>query len=300
MSATLGGPFGERTLTRSKRRHPWRTGLLEQSDGDPVKASVTRGRARHLTRTWLSERPALYLPLARRRYPGPSPQVVGPDTELVIDGYTRSANTHVVYAFQLAQRNPVRLAHHLHAPAQLIEAARHSLPTLVLVREPDATALSQAVREPHVTVGDALLAHARFHERLLPYRGSFVVADFEEVTRDVRPAVRRLNERFATAFELPEALDELPLIGELIRLRPTHWPVLLGFESGLIRKDELLAALADPATRPPPPADPHLWVPSERRQQAKEALRAELEGPRLATVRRRARQAYEAFRGAAT
>ena len=71
-------------------------------------------RARHRLRTYLSERPALYLPLARRRYPGPSPEVIGPDTEFVIDGYTRCASTFAVYALQLSQQRPVRLAHHLH------------------------------------------------------------------------------------------------------------------------------------------------------------------------------------------
>jgi hypothetical protein len=264
-----------------------------------VTTSVALGRARHLTRTWLSGQPALYLPLARRRYPGPSPQVVRSDTELVIEGYTRSASTHVVYAFQLAQPEPVRLAHHLHAPAQVIEAVRRALPTLVLTREPEATALSQAAREPHVTVRDALFAHARFHELLLPYRSSFVVADFEEVTRDVRPAVQRLNDRFGAGFRLPEDTNELPLITELIRLRPTHWRLLLEFESGLVPRHELLAALADPATRPAAPADPDVWVPSERRRQAIQGLRAELERPKLTAVRRRAWQAYEALRSAA-
>ena len=261
-----------------------------------MTTSSTLGRARHLTRTWLSEQPALYLPLARRRYPGPSPMVVGPDTQLVIDGYTRAASTHVVYTFQLAQTDPVRLAHHLHAPAQVIEAVRRGLPTLVLVREPDGTALSQAAREPHVTVRDALVAHARYHERLLPYRDGVVVADFTEVTRDVRPAVERLNAHFGTTFHLPEA-DQEPLVPELIRLRPTHWHMLLAFESGLVSRGELTAALADDATRPPAPPDPDQWLPSAARERHKDALRNELERPELAALRHRARRVYDAFSG---
>ena len=89
-------------------------------------ASTTPGvrRVRHAVRTRMSEHPAVYLRFARRKYPGPSPEVIGADTELVIEGYTRSASTFAVYALQLAQERPVRLAHHLHAPAQLIEAAR--------------------------------------------------------------------------------------------------------------------------------------------------------------------------------
>lgn len=263
----------------------------------PVARRTARtpvGRARHLARTWLSERPALYLPLARRRYPNHNTEVIGPDTELVIDGYTRAASTYVVHAFQLAQPKPVRLAHHLHAPAQLIEAARRRLPTLVLVREPDSAVLSQAVREPHVTIRDGLLSYARFHERLLPFRDSFVVADFDEVTRDLRPAVQRLNDRFLTRFELPVPGDQ-PLLDELVRLRPTHWPTLLAFESGLVARQDLLEALRDPATRPSPPANPDLWLPSGERERAKQALRSDLEQPNAAEFRRRAHEAYRAF-----
>jgi hypothetical protein len=248
----------------------------------------------------MSEKPAIYLPLARRRYPGPSPEVIGADTQLVIDGYTRAASTHVVYAFQLAQPAPVRVAHHLHAPAQLMEAARRGVPALLLVREPDGTALSQAAREPHVTVRDALLAHARFHERLLPYRQAFVVADFASVTRDPGPAVQAVDDRFGAAFQVPVIGELQPLLSELVGLRPTHWPTLLAFESGLISRDELLTALGDPARRPAPPADADLWLPSPRRARVMQALRAELERPELDALRRRAREAYDAFVGAGT
>ena len=102
-----------------------------------ARSSVSfASRARHRLRTRVAEYPSLYLPFARRKYPGPSPEVISPETELVIDGFTRSATTFAVYALQLSQERPVRLAHHLHAPAQLIEAARRGVPALVLIREP--------------------------------------------------------------------------------------------------------------------------------------------------------------------
>ena len=43
-------------------------------------------------------------------------------TELVIEAFPRSANTFATVAFQLSQPAPVRVAHHLHAPAQVTEA----------------------------------------------------------------------------------------------------------------------------------------------------------------------------------
>src|SRR5690242_11619114 len=99
-------------------------------------------RARHRLRTHVSEHPSVYLPFARHKYPGPSPEVISAETELVIDGYTRCATTFAVYAFQLAQPRPVRLAHHLHAPAQLVAAARRGVPALALIREPRGAILS--------------------------------------------------------------------------------------------------------------------------------------------------------------
>ena len=248
-----------------------------------------------LTRSWLSEQPRLYLPLARRRYPGPSPEVVGADTRLVIDGYTRAASTHVVYAFQLSQPAPVRLAHHVHAPAQLIESVRRGLPTLVLVREPEGTVLSQVLREPHVVLPDALWAYARFHERLLPYRQSFVVADFTEVTQDVAPAVRRLNAAFGTSFVEPDIRSLAADLDELIALRATLWPTLLAFESGTVSREQLRDALRDPVRRPGAATSADDWLPSAQRTAAKDALRGAWEQPALDAAKRRARQAYEAL-----
>lgn len=168
------------------------------SDDDVV---ARRGaHPRHVLRRYLSERPSLYLPLARRRYPGPSPMVVTRDTDLVIDGYTRSATTYAVYAFQVAQPRPVRLAHHLHAPAQILAAARWGIPTILLIRDPEGAVLSQVVREPGVTVRDALVSWRRFYEVTLRRPGAFVVGEFAQVTTDMGRVTRDLNERFGTSF----------------------------------------------------------------------------------------------------
>src|SRR6266516_4034644 len=164
-----------------------------------AQVTLTR-RARNRLRTRVCEIPGLYLPFARRKYPGPSPEVISSETQFVIDGYTRSASTFAVYALQLSQDKPVRLAHHLHAPAQLIRAARRGVPALVLIREPQGAVLSQLIREPGVALPDALVAYARFYTCLLPYYDKFVVADFEEVTSDFGSVIRRVNKQFGTTF----------------------------------------------------------------------------------------------------
>jgi hypothetical protein len=255
-------------------------------------------RARHRFRTRLSESPALYLPFARLKYPGPSPEVIGPATELVIDGYTRSASTFAVYALQLAQPEPVRLAHHLHAPAQLVAAARAGVPALAVIREPREAILSQLVREPDVALRDALIAYTRFYRRLLPCRDRMVAAGFDEVTTDFGAVTRRVNDRFGTAFaEFEPTEQNTNRCFELIKLRGTLSPVLLGFESGTVTAGDLLAEVALLARHSQEQAGQGpAWVPSRDRDRSKAALREQWDQPGLALLRERAQWVYRAFR----
>lgn len=263
-----------------------------------TRSSVSlASRARHRLRTRVAEYPSLYLPFARRKYPGPSPEVISPDTELVIDGFTRSATTFAVYALQLSQEQPVRLAHHLHAPAQLIEAARRGVPALVLIREPRGAILSQVAREPWVTVSGALIAYSRFYTCLLPYRDRFVVGEFEQVTRDFGGVIRRVNARFGTSFaEFVHTEASERECFELARLRGTLSTTLLGFESGLVGRAELgdalwvLRALTSLEDR-------EAWVPSANREDAKALLGWQWTRPSLAALRTRAANVYENFVG---
>ena len=249
----------------------------------------------------MSERPTIYLPFARRRYPGPSPEVVGPDSQLVIDGYTRSATTFAVYALQLAQKHPVRLAHHLHAPAQLIDAARRRVPTLALIRHPRDAVLSHLVREPWIDMRDAAVGYARFYRCLMPYRAEFVVGEFEEVTHDFASVVRRLNDRFGLRLEEFEPTEaNMNLCFELIRERPQLSKVLLGFESGTVTFDELQAERrrAESAASSPGTGsgdETNSWVPSTARSELKESLRDQWLNPRMEARRLRAEAAYRDF-----
>lgn len=260
--------------------------------GGAVGPTRRSRRLRHRLRTRVSEHPAAYLPFARRKYPGPSPQVIGRDTAVVIDGYTRSASTYAVYAFQVAQPAPVPMAHHLHAVAQLKEAARRGIPTLMVVREPRGAVLSQLVREPGVDLVDALEAYDRFHRSLLGCRDRFVVADFREVTADFGAVVRRMNEKFGTGFGVFGGSDEEEaLVTRLIAQRPTHSPVLLGFESGQVSLPELLEHLASaPATE-----GEATWIPSPERDRAKAELSALWSSPYVARSVARAEESHAAF-----
>jgi len=252
-------------------------------------------RIRHRLRTYVSGHPPGYLAFARRKYTGHNVEVIGPGTELVIDGFTRSATTFAVYAFQLAQDTPVRIAHHLHAPAQLIEAARRGIPAVALIRKPQGAILSQLYQEPDVALRDALFAYCRFYERLMPYRESFVIGEFGQVTDELGTVIRQLNKRFGTDFaEFVHSDANVRQCFELCELRETMSPGLLSFESGHLTRDQLrreLQSIRGAARKLPPGA----WVPSAQREQAKEALRGQYLQPRMARLRGRAELAYQEF-----
>ena len=122
------------------------------------------------------------------------------ETEIVIEAYMRSANTFSVVAFQMSQERPVRLAHHLHAPIQLVDAARRGIPALSIVRHPGDAAASVTIRSPHVSLEQALAAYTRFYLSLAGHADRCMVVRFEDVTSDLGAVIGRLNERFGTAF----------------------------------------------------------------------------------------------------
>lgn len=269
----------------------------------PASRSDTRislRAARWGLRSRLAEHPRLYLPIARRRVPD---AVLRDDTELLIEGFTRSAVTFATIAFQLAQRTPVRVAHTLHSVGHVIEATRRGVPAVVTIREPEETVLSAVVREPYLTIDGVLAAYTRFYAGIEPVRDLVVVGRFDSVTHDLGSVIRAVNERFGTLFdEFVHSDENVKRCYEIIedRARRVPWEKALGrFQAGMITYDEYRTAadrgkaagggqdIAVPETR--------VQRPSVARQAMKDALRVQLMDPRLATRRAAATAAYERF-----
>ncbi len=213
--------------------------------------------------------PAIYMPIARLRHGHRDNWALSRDTDLVIEGLARSGNTFVVCAFQIAQRRSVRVAHHTHAAAQVITAARMGVPALVIVRDPAQVAASHMALRG-VSAKRALSAWVRYHERILPYRDRLEIADFDAVIRDVGEAIRRVNEKFGTRFDEFEHTAEnearvFQMIENLNRAR---------FDPGSEEAARILAR------------------PSADREAKKQRFARGLDDPRLAQLRARADAVY--------
>lgn len=149
-------------------------------------------------KTLVAELPGVAIPLARLRRHGVP---IGATTDLVIEGYPRSANSFAVAAFRMAQPRAVRVAHHVHAPAQVIAAVRAGIPAMVLIRDPEEAVLERMLVRPWLDVAQAVRAYLRFYRPLLRYRERFVTGWFPDVTSDFGTVIRRVNDRFHTSFQ---------------------------------------------------------------------------------------------------
>jgi hypothetical protein len=121
-------------------------------------------------------------------------------TELVIEGFPRSANTFALVAFEQAQPRPVRVAHHSHVPVQLLRAARFGIPALLLVRPPADAVTSLLVMDGDLGPRDALRYYLQFHDRIGPALDHCLTATFDAVIARYDLVLAALNARFGTAF----------------------------------------------------------------------------------------------------
>jgi hypothetical protein len=180
-------------------------------------------RAAYEAKTLAAAHPLLAIPAARLRRHG---ELVGKDTDVVIEGYPRSANSFSVAAFRLAQGRPVRVAHHTHAPGHVIAALKLGIPTIVLIREPEESVLEFVLVRPSLTVRQVLRGWVRFYTALLPYRRRFVVGAFPEVTSDFGLVIRRLNFLSGSGFREFEHTEEN--VRECFRQMDAYWRGRLG------------------------------------------------------------------------
>jgi hypothetical protein len=177
---------------------------------------------------YAGKHPAVFYSLYRLARKDPA-RVVTPDTQLVMEGFPRSANSFARVAFSKAQSEKVRIAYGLHVPAQVVLAARWRIPTLVLIRKPKDAVLSFAVRDP-LSVDQALKYYLSFYETVEKYRDAYVLGRFEEVTGDFGQVIQRVNHRFGTTFS-PFRHDEQNVAEVFARLErntrkrfgETHW-----------------------------------------------------------------------------
>lgn len=169
-------------------------------------------------RTFLGKYPEMFIPITavrhrrRDRHHWLRPQLIAADTELVVEGFPRSGNTFSIAAFFVAmdERLP-QMAHHLHVPAQLIQAARRGTPAIALIRRPVDAIASTMVHDPRLGPKQLIRAYLDFYRPLETYKKNILIAPFDLVTKDFGVVIEQLNLQFGTTFpkfvHSPENVD---------------------------------------------------------------------------------------------
>ena len=153
---------------------------------------------RHAIRTLIGQYPWLYFNLYGLKSKNKR-LAVDASTDLVIEGFPRSANTFAVAAFE-SHDVAINMAHHLHVPAQIIRGVKLAKPCIVLIREPKAAVASMLIRHPELQAGQALATYVAFYEPLKSFKTDVVVATFEEVTENYAQVISKVNKKFETNF----------------------------------------------------------------------------------------------------
>lgn len=126
--------------------------------------------------------------------------LVTPQTQLILEGFPRSANAYAEWAFRYANGVDVTMAVRLHSPRAVRFGAQHSIPTIVLIRRPRDAVASWLQYKPGLKAERAFRRYALYYEQVYPLRDEIVIAGFDEVVADFGAVIRRCNDRFGTSF----------------------------------------------------------------------------------------------------
>lgn len=128
--------------------------------------------------------------------------VVSRDSDIVIEGYPRSANTFAQVAFQMAQDERRKIAHHVHGPAQVTLGLKWQIPTLVIIRNPLDAIASLLVRYPFLNPSYAFRNYYLFYRSMEHHLSEIVFATFEEVVTQYDHTIDHVNRKFGMNFGL--------------------------------------------------------------------------------------------------
>lgn len=132
---------------------------------------------------------------------------VTPDTDLVIEGYPRSANTFLFRVIREATHNSLKIGHHVHRAQQVTMSLKYGIPCFVLFRHPLDAIASYLVREPTLSPSGCLAHYLRISATTLmqvDHPGLHILS-FDEVVADPKGWSKAILEEVGTTAEVSDA-----------------------------------------------------------------------------------------------
>lgn len=121
-------------------------------------------------------------------------------TDICIEGYPRCANTFAVLAFESEQQQVPHIAHHIHLAGQVLQAVKHNIPVILLIRDPIEACTSLYMREPKISMRCCLELYLDFYQAIIPVLDQIVVASFQDITSRYDQIILQVNEKYGSHF----------------------------------------------------------------------------------------------------
>jgi len=149
---------------------------------------------------------------------GKASRSVADTTEVVIEGFPRSANTYLVQGFLQTQERSVSVAHHLHLPVNVHQGIKKNIPCLVMIRRPteavtslvgmrmQKTKISQSVQKEYNDrflirrISQAAKHWIRFYKDIMSYKHGYLLVTFEQAIHKPSTVLKNMNKCFGKRY----------------------------------------------------------------------------------------------------
>lgn len=206
-------------------------------------------------RRLISRRPTLFFMTASLLG---NKQLLDDTTNIVSEGYPRSANTYFEAALLVSQDNKIHVSSHSHASAQVLMGVRKNIPTIVLFREPkEAVASLLELTSGDLPVDEYIKDYYTFYEDLDGCLDDVLLVEFPEAIGDFSEIIRRVNQRFSLNYQPPSDMDAFKVAVrekmDELGLKRAGWAIKYGpsvseeeKQNRLARKKECAEAVLKP------------------------------------------------------
>lgn len=130
--------------------------------------------------------------------------LVRSDTDIVIEGFPRSANTFFYFYFKTAQENGVNIAHHLHSSYQIRYSSRNNIPCIFLIRPPLPAITSALLRDKRQSARNLCKSYLDIYREALRLSHDIMVVRYEMATREPNTVISEINKRYGTSYAMLE------------------------------------------------------------------------------------------------
>jgi hypothetical protein len=123
--------------------------------------------------------------------------VVRKHTDVIIEGFPRSANSWTCHVFQyLSQKQynkRLKIASHLHASSQIKKGLKLNIPIILLIREPIDAVSSLLMMNKNLSPPSVLNDYLRMYNSLKKFKDKILVVKFDDIIQKPNKIIKKFN-----------------------------------------------------------------------------------------------------------